>query len=59
MRQSRFSTWSCALLALTATALLVAHPAHAQFQDRTLRLSSSVPKEHPQGAGVTKMAAHI
>jgi tripartite ATP-independent transporter DctP family solute receptor len=56
MRQFRFSTWSCAL-AFAATALLLAQPAHAQFQDRTLRLSSSVPKEHPQGAGVAKMAA--
>jgi hypothetical protein len=29
----------------------------AQFQERTLRLSVPVPKEHPQGNGVAKMSA--
>ena len=31
--------------------------AQAQFQERTLRLSVPVPKEHPQGNGVAKMSA--
>jgi tripartite ATP-independent transporter DctP family solute receptor len=43
--------------ALVAAALLAALPAQAQFQDRTLRLSVPVPKEHPQGNGVAKMSA--
>ena len=53
----RYQFTSCTLLALAAAALLTAAPAQAQFQDRNLRLSSSVPKEHPQGAGVTRLAA--
>ena len=44
-------------LALATAALLAAPPAQAQFQERTLRLSVPVPKEHPQGNGVAKMAA--
>ena len=46
------------LFALTATAaaLLAAAPALAQFQDRTLRLSVPVPKEHPMSLGLIKMA---
>jgi TRAP-type transport system periplasmic protein len=44
-------------LALAAIALLAAAPARAQFQERTLRLSVPVPKEHPQGNGVAKMSA--
>jgi len=44
-------------LALAAAGLLAALPALAQFQERTLRLSVPVPKEHPQGNGVAKMSA--
>jgi len=46
---------SMAFLALAG--LMLAAPAHAQFQERNLRLSVPVPKEHPQGAGVAKMSA--
>ncbi|HEX6721852.1 MAG TPA: TRAP transporter substrate-binding protein [Burkholderiaceae bacterium] len=42
---------------LTATALLAALPALAQFPDRNLRLSVPVPKEHPMAIGLVKMAA--
>jgi TRAP-type transport system periplasmic protein len=45
------------LLALATAAALVATTAQAQFQERTLRLSVPVPKEHPQGYGVAKMMA--
>jgi len=44
-------------LALAAAGLLAALPALAQFQERTLRLSVPVAKEHPQGNGVVKMSA--
>jgi len=40
-----------------AAALCTALPTQAQFQERTLRLSVPVPKEHPQGHGVAKMMA--
>ena len=40
-----------------AAGLLAAAPAQAQFQERTLRLSASVPKEHPQGNGVAKVTS--
>jgi TRAP-type C4-dicarboxylate transport system substrate-binding protein len=43
-------------LALAAPACSPA-AALAQFQERTLRLSVPVPKEHPQGNGVAKMSA--
>ena len=43
--------------ALAAVAVLCAAPSQAQFQERTLRLSVPVPKEHPQGYGVAKMMA--
>jgi tripartite ATP-independent transporter DctP family solute receptor len=46
-----------AALAFAAAGLLAAAPAQAQFQERTLRLSVPVPKEHPQGNGVAKMSA--
>ncbi len=42
---------------VVAAGLLAALPAHAQFRERTLRLSVPVPKEHPQGNGVAKMSA--
>jgi len=42
---------------LAFAGLLAAWPAQAQFQERTLRLSVPVPKEHPQGYGVAKMSA--
>ncbi|MDM0111000.1 TRAP transporter substrate-binding protein [Variovorax sp. J22R133] len=44
-------------LAVSAATALIATPALAQFQDRTLRISLSVPKEHPMGTGAQKMAA--
>jgi len=40
----------------TSTALLLA-PATAQSQDRTLRVSISVPKEHPMSLGLAKTAS--
>ncbi|MBI2771289.1 MAG: TRAP transporter substrate-binding protein [Burkholderiales bacterium] len=45
------------LLALAAAATLVAGPALAQFQDRALRLSVPVPKEHPMGQGARTVMA--
>jgi tripartite ATP-independent transporter DctP family solute receptor len=45
------------LTAVAAAGALCAGPALAQFQERTLRLSVPVPKEHPQGNGVQKMSA--
>lgn len=42
---------------LLLAALAAALPAQAQFQERSLRLSASVPKEHPMGHGVARMAA--
>jgi len=45
------------LALLAATALLTALPALAQFQDRNLRLSVPVPKEHPMAIGLVKMGA--
>ena len=48
--------FAAAVLA-AGTVSLLAVPAQAQFKDRTLRLSASVPKEHPYGFGVTKMVA--
>lgn len=45
------------VLSLAAAGWLAALPAQAQFQERTLRLSVPVPKEHPQGNGVAKMSA--
>lgn len=44
-------------LLAAAVLLLAAAPALAQFQDRNLKLSVPVPKEHPQGNGVAKMSA--
>ncbi|MBA2962058.1 MULTISPECIES: TRAP transporter substrate-binding protein [Ramlibacter] len=45
-----------AVVALAALAAL-ALPAQAQFQDRSLRLSVPVPKEHPMGQGARTMIA--
>ena len=53
----RRASFQPAALALAAAGLLAALPAQAQFQERTLRLSVPVPKEHPQGNGVAKMSA--
>lgn len=47
----RLTTSTIAVLAC------LAGTAHAQFTDRTLKLSVPVPKEHPQGNGVAKMSA--
>jgi len=46
-----------AAFAAASLACLLPAAAQSQFQERTLRLSSSVPREHPQGAGVAKMNA--
>lgn len=40
-----------------AAALLATGAAHAQFQDRTFRVSNGVSKEHPMGNGLAKMGA--
>lgn len=50
-------TSSLALCMLAAASTMLAAPAEAQFQDRNLRISVPVPKEHPQGNGVAKMNA--
>lgn len=42
---------------LPIAAALLASTAHAQFQDRTLKLSVPVPKEHPMSLGLVKTAA--
>jgi tripartite ATP-independent transporter DctP family solute receptor len=42
---------------LLHAALLIALPALAQFQERNLRLSVPVPKEHPMSVALVKMAA--
>jgi len=42
---------------LAAAALLVASAAQAQFQERTLKLSVPVPKDHPMSLGLLKTAA--
>lgn len=58
MKTRAFRPFAPALLALAMVAsLLAAAPAQAQFQERSLRLSVPVPKEHPQGNGVAKMSA--
>jgi tripartite ATP-independent transporter DctP family solute receptor len=46
-----------AIITLAAATGLASGAAQAQFKDRSLRLSASVPKEHPYGFGVSKMAA--
>ncbi|HVR52638.1 MAG TPA: TRAP transporter substrate-binding protein [Pseudorhodoferax sp.] len=46
----RFAVLASAALAAIATA-----PAHAQFEARTLRVSSGVAKGHPISHGITKM----
>ena len=43
------------LVAMGAAALAVGS-AHAQFQDRTFRVSNGVSKEHPMGNGLAKMS---
>ena len=57
MKIRRPSLFRPVVLTVAAAGLLVALPALAQFQERTLRLSVPVPKEHPQGNGVVKMSA--
>jgi tripartite ATP-independent transporter DctP family solute receptor len=42
-------------LTLAITALLAAGAAHAQFQDRNLRLGAATPKDHPMMQGVLTM----
>jgi tripartite ATP-independent transporter DctP family solute receptor len=43
--------------AIAAAALLAAVPANAQFQNRTIRVSNGVSKEHPMGNGLAAMGA--
>ncbi|UUZ62022.1 TRAP transporter substrate-binding protein [Polaromonas sp. P1-6] len=43
-------------LAFTAT-LLAAGSAHAQFQERTIKVSNGVSKEHPMGNGLARMGS--
>jgi len=58
MKKNLYRPWlRPVLLGGVAAGLLAALPAQAQFQERTLRLSVPVPKEHPQGNGVAKMSA--
>lgn len=46
------------LVTVVAAAAAMAAPlAHAQFQERNLRFSVPVPKEHPMAAGAQRMAA--
>jgi len=40
-----------------AAATLVAGTAHAQYQERTFKVSNGVSKEHPMGNGLAKMGA--
>lgn len=42
--------------AIAAAGLASAGSAHAQYQDRTIRVSNGVNQDHPVGNGVTKMA---
>ncbi len=51
MLMSSFLRASALSLALAAAAA----PAHAQFEARSLRVSSGVAKGHPIGSGITKM----
>jgi TRAP-type transport system periplasmic protein len=44
-------------LAMYASASALCTGAHAQFQDRTLRVSAAVPQDHPFGSGVAKLAS--
>ena len=43
------------ILTLAMTAALATGIAHAQFQERNLRVSNGVSKEHPMGNGLAKM----
>jgi tripartite ATP-independent transporter DctP family solute receptor len=45
------------LVAIAAAAGLSAGAAQAQFQERTIRVSNGVSKEHPMGNGLAKMGA--
>lgn len=44
------------ILTLGITAVLMAGPASAQFQERTLRLGAATPKDHPMMQGVVTMS---
>ena len=43
--------------AIAATALFAAGSANAEFQERTIRVSNGVSKEHPMGNGLAAMGA--
>jgi tripartite ATP-independent transporter DctP family solute receptor len=57
MKQRKTTMGLLPRLAVAVAAAIAVAPALAQFQERTLRISLSVPKEHPMGIGVNKMAA--
>lgn len=44
------------ILTLGITSVLMAGPASAQFQERTLRLGAATPKDHPMMQGVVTMS---
>ena len=52
MKPNLFRT---SLLAATLAAASMLAPAHAQFADRTIRVSNGVNQDHPVGNGVAKM----
>ena len=45
------------IAAVAATCLLAAGGANAQFQERTIRVSNGVSKDHPMGNGLARMSA--
>jgi TRAP-type transport system periplasmic protein len=47
---------TCSILTLAITAVFAAGAAHAQFQERTLRMANASPKDHPMTAGGNKMS---
>src|SRR5690606_13440296 len=53
----RKSMKTTSLMLATALALVLAAPAHAQFQERTLRVSNTVTEIHAVGEGLAAMGA--
>jgi TRAP-type transport system periplasmic protein len=54
---SRNTVAAAAAVVVAAVAALSAGGAHAQFQERTFRVSNGVSKEHPMGNGLARMGA--
>lgn len=54
---SKTRTAAARMAVLAAAALLAAGAAQAQFQERNIRVSNGVSKEHPMGNGLAKMGA--